>query len=64
MLQWAARIGYEKGFLESEAVFLTPEEADGLLPYSSIVLSVESRGVAYRAKKPVGLDAKDADFRG
>lgn len=63
MLQLAAKIGYEKGFLESsEAVFLSPEAADELLPYSSIVLGVESRGMAYRARKLLGWKPRMSSF--
>jgi len=52
LLQLVGSIGYEKGLLASSDVdFLSADQADRLLPYSSYLLGVDSRGVSLRARK-------------
>ncbi|KAK9319085.1 hypothetical protein V1517DRAFT_355377 [Lipomyces orientalis] len=52
MLQLTAQIAHKKGLLPSpEVVFVTPDEGDKLLPWARIVLGVNSRGIALRARK-------------
>lgn len=63
ILQLSARIAHEKGLIpSSDVVFLSPEEADKLLPYVSYVIGTTSRGKGLRAKKLLGWNPSMPSF--
>ncbi|EWY79801.1 hypothetical protein FOYG_17090 [Fusarium oxysporum NRRL 32931] len=63
MLTFAACIGFDKGLLQSpEVAFLSPDEANRILPYAHIMLGANSRGRAFRAKRLLGWSPRNPSF--